>query len=298
MVRAGRLARIRVARATHPACWRASPPWWPTPAPTSTRCTTSAPSRRCRRRTSRWNWCCRRATLRGNGSRRPAALGPDGPVPHVRRLGKQIYRQVEARARTAGWPEAAGQHRRRRPAPGAAGRQRRPARSRPPLGLRVAAGRRGRPPGAWPRTAPADAGAVGPDRRKDSLAGAGHPGAGRAQGACLAGHRHHARAAASRCSCWTRCAWRRTRCRPEGEALLAGAWQPLIARRHHQPAAGRRGTAAAAPSGCRTASASSSTSTAYEVPIGRAAVRTDRKRVFDGFFGTLKVGRRQRWARR
>jgi hypothetical protein len=63
MVRAGRLARIRVGRARHiRACWRASPPSWPRPAPTSTRCTTSAPSRCCRRRTSRSNWCCRRAT--------------------------------------------------------------------------------------------------------------------------------------------------------------------------------------------------------------------------------------------
>jgi hypothetical protein len=52
------------ARATIRACWRASPPWWPRPAPTSTRCTTSAPSARCRRRTSRSNWCCRRATPR------------------------------------------------------------------------------------------------------------------------------------------------------------------------------------------------------------------------------------------
>jgi threonine dehydratase len=44
MVRAGRLARIQASMpATHPACWHASRPWWPTPAPTSTRCTTSAP---------------------------------------------------------------------------------------------------------------------------------------------------------------------------------------------------------------------------------------------------------------
>jgi threonine dehydratase len=46
MVRAGRLARIRVMRARHAR--RAGPHhrrWWPRPAPTSTRCTTSAPSR-------------------------------------------------------------------------------------------------------------------------------------------------------------------------------------------------------------------------------------------------------------
>jgi hypothetical protein len=65
MVRAGRLARIkRGARATHPACWRASPPWLPKRAPTSTKCTTSARSRRSRHRTSRWKWCCRHATRR------------------------------------------------------------------------------------------------------------------------------------------------------------------------------------------------------------------------------------------
>lgn len=61
MVRAGRLRASASARVTCPAHWPASPPPWPLPAPTSTRYTTSAPSRPWRRKTPRWSWSSRRA---------------------------------------------------------------------------------------------------------------------------------------------------------------------------------------------------------------------------------------------
>jgi threonine dehydratase len=61
MVRAGRLARIRIATRDVPGELARAATWSAPPAPTSRKSSTSAPSPRCLRRMRSWRWCCRPA---------------------------------------------------------------------------------------------------------------------------------------------------------------------------------------------------------------------------------------------
>jgi threonine dehydratase len=89
MVRSGRWRASASARAMCPACWPRSPPPWPPPAPTSRKCTTSAPSRCWPRRT--WKSTCA-------ADPQPAACGTGA--------GSAAGRRHAGRARLRSWAVA------------------------------------------------------------------------------------------------------------------------------------------------------------------------------------------------
>ena len=76
-------AHQRSAHAMCPACWRASPPRWQTQAPTSRKCTTSAPSPCWPHRMWKLNWCCKRGQIPRRAGAGPVAHRRHGSRAHV-----------------------------------------------------------------------------------------------------------------------------------------------------------------------------------------------------------------------